>query len=101
MIIVNFNFRYIMPSKYKRCSQRATKYSKNDLEIAVSKVKNKELTNYAAATLYGIPKSTLNDHVLGKRGIVSNTLGRPPVIPISDETKLANCLKTWNTHEKR
>lgn len=32
-------------------TQRASKYSQQDLEIAIKKVKNKELTNYAASKI--------------------------------------------------
>lgn len=56
-----------MPRKYDRKTMRATTYTKEDLRIAVQKVKNGELTNYAASLMYGIPKSTLNDRVLNKK----------------------------------
>lgn len=64
-------------------------YSKDDLEIVIEKVKNNELTNYAAAKIYGIPTSTLHDRVRGKTGMASNTLGRPTVIPFYLEARLA------------
>ncbi|XP_049878885.1 uncharacterized protein LOC126375862 [Pectinophora gossypiella] len=82
-----------MPSKYQRKSLRATRYTKEDLETAVNKVRNKELTNYAASQIYGIPTSTLHDRVRGRTGILSHTLGRPPAIPMEMEARLANCLR--------
>ncbi|CAG5052763.1 unnamed protein product [Parnassius apollo] len=57
-----------MPKNYSRTSQRAIAYSQKDLETAVEKVRKKELTNYAASKLYGIPASTLSDRVNGKTG---------------------------------
>lgn len=83
-----------MPRNYKRKTLRATSYSQKDLQDAVLKVKNKELTNYAASKLYGIPTSTLNDRVREKTGIKSNSLGRPPAISIEMEERLALGLKT-------
>lgn len=83
-----------MPRNYKRKSERATKYSQQGLEIAIEKVKNRELTNYAASKIYNIPPSTLNDRVLAKKGLKSDTMVRPPALPIEAETRLANCLRT-------
>ncbi|XP_045778739.1 uncharacterized protein LOC123876488 [Maniola jurtina] len=83
-----------MPRQYKRKSLRATSYSQEDLRLAVAQVKSGELSNYAASKLYGIPTSTLNDHVKGKTGLLSQSLGRPPAIPIEMENKLAHCLRT-------
>ncbi|CAG5054160.1 unnamed protein product [Parnassius apollo] len=71
-----------MPKNYSRTSQRAIAYSQKDLETAVEKVRKKELTNYAASKLYGIPASTLSDRVNGKTGLKSRTLGRSPAIPL-------------------
>ncbi|CAG5025126.1 unnamed protein product [Parnassius apollo] len=83
-----------MPKNYSRTSQRAIAYSQKDLETAVEKVRKKELTNYAASKLYGIPASTLSDRVNGKTGLKSRTLGRSPAIPLDMETKLASGLRT-------
>lgn len=58
--------------------------------MAINKVKNKELTNYAASKLYNIPPSTLNDRVQTKKGTKSKTMDRAPAIPIEEETWLAN-----------
>lgn len=74
-------------------SLRALSYSKEDLRIAVERVRNGEISNFAAATIYGIPKSTLNDRVLKKTGLSSETLRRPPAIPVPMEERLADCLR--------
>lgn len=92
--IILYFFRLKMPRNYKRKSERATKYSQQDLEIAIEKVKNKELTNYAASKIYNIPPSTLKDRVFAKKGLRSYTMGRPPALPMKAETRLANCLRT-------
>lgn len=81
-----------MPRDYIRKTMRAA-YSKDDLEIVIEKVKNNELTNYAAAKIYGIPTSNLHDRVRGKTGMASNTLGRLTVIPFYLEARLAQCLR--------
>lgn len=83
-----------MPAKYQRSTLRATAYTEHDLREAVQEVRSKELSNYAASKLYGIPTSTLNDRVLAKTGIKSQTLGRAPAIPLDQETKLAEYLRT-------
>lgn len=82
-----------MPRNYARKTSRATSYTQEDLEIAVNKIKDKELTYAAASRHYGIPTSTLSDRVLKKTGIKSNTLGRATVIPKEHENRLANCLR--------
>ena len=49
-----------MPCVYERKAQRMTN---EQLHEAVEKVRKKELTLRAAALTYGIPKSTLSDHL--------------------------------------
>lgn len=85
-------FSRVMPRNYTRITSRAS-YSKEDLENAIERVKRKEMSNYAASKLYGIPTSTLNDRVKGKTGLCSETLGRPPAIPLEQEAKIASCLQ--------
>uniref|UniRef100_A0A2A4JKM4 HTH CENPB-type domain-containing protein n=1 Tax=Heliothis virescens TaxID=7102 RepID=A0A2A4JKM4_HELVI len=81
-----------MPRNYIRKSLRATSYTAEDLAIAIQRVVNKELTMYAAAKIYKIPVATLHNRIHKKSGIKSNTLGRPPVLPLEIETQLANGL---------
>lgn len=82
-----------MPRNYERKTSRAS-YSQEDLQAAIEKVRSNELSNYAASQMYGIPKSTLNDRVRNKSGVISQTLGRPPAIPLAFESELASCLRT-------
>lgn len=82
-----------MPRNCIRKSERVTKYSKEDLEIAVEKVKLKG-TNYAASKVFNIPPYTLNYRVLATKGLKSGTMGRPPALPKDAETRLVNSLRT-------
>lgn len=82
-----------MPRQYERKSTRATSYTNEELRSAVERVRSGELSNYAASKMYNIPTSTLNDHVKEKTGLLSQTLGRAPAIPIEMENKLASCLR--------
>ncbi|CAK1596007.1 unnamed protein product [Parnassius mnemosyne] len=82
-----------MPRKYTRTTTRATSYKQEVLEIAIQRIKIKELSYAAASRIYGIPTSTLSDRVLKKTATKSKTLGRSTAIPIELEIKLANCLR--------
>lgn len=83
-----------MPTKYERILFGRLLTLKEALKEAVEKVKNKELINYAASKMYGIPTSTLNDRVLRKSGLKSRTLGRSQAIPPEMEARLAVGLRT-------
>ncbi|CAG5053565.1 unnamed protein product [Parnassius apollo] len=82
-----------MPRKYTRTTTRATSYKQEVLEIAIQRIKNKELSYAAASRIDSIPTSTLSDRVLKKTATKSKTLGRSTAIPIELEIKLANCLR--------
>ena len=70
-------------------SSESCGYTQDDLEVAVSKVKCKELSFRQAEARYGVPRSTLSDHVCGK---VSSTRRGPPTILTSAEE---NMLVHW------
>ena len=55
-----------MPRVYRRKGTK-NKWSNKQLLRAVEKVQSKELTLRAAAATYGIPRSTLSEHVRGVR----------------------------------
>jgi len=61
------------------------KYSADALAAAVSAVKRKELSMHAAAREYGIPRSTLIDHVAGRH---LGPVGRRTDLTPEDETHL-------------
>jgi hypothetical protein len=52
-----------------------TFYSKEDLNTDVENAKSGLMTVYGAAKLYKTPKPTLFEHVMGMRGVKSQTLG--------------------------
>ena len=56
-----------MPRVYRRKGTKG-KWTDRQLSEAVDKVKNKDLSVRAAALTYGIPRSTLSEHVRGVRG---------------------------------
>jgi hypothetical protein len=83
-----------MVRNYKRKSDRATNYTKAQLQHAVAEIQRGALNIYRAHKLYQIPKITLFYHVNGTRGQKSQSQGRPTCISREDERKLAEGLKT-------
>ena len=61
-------------------------YSIQTLEIAVRRVKAGEITAYKAQQVYNIPRSTLNNHVVGKS--VRYSVGRPTMFNAEQEQML-------------
>lgn len=82
-----------MVRSYKRKSNRCTGYSQDDVEVALALIRRGNMTTRRASAVYGIPYSTLNCYVTGRRKQKSQTLGRPPALPIEDERNLADYLK--------
>lgn len=79
-----------MPRTYIR--KRNKKYSPENLAQALEKIRNGELTQYSAAQQYQIPISTLHLHI--KRQRLKPNAGRPIVIPLDEEKKFAEAIKT-------
>lgn len=63
-----------MPRTYLK--KKNKKLNSQDLATAIQKVRNGELTAYAAAQKYKIPMTTLHDHVNTKDTLRQNA-GRP------------------------
>ncbi|XP_022827114.1 uncharacterized protein LOC111356860 [Spodoptera litura] len=78
-----------MPRTYIKKKNKT--YTSQDLATAIQKVRNGELTAYAAAQMYKIPMTTLHDHVKTKDTLRQNA-GRPTVLPVEDEKKLASTI---------
>lgn len=96
VIIIYLKIKYASAIRKKSQSfksLRASSYTREKLNSAIAPIRNKELSHYEASKMYGIPVSTLNDHVNENYGLKSQTLGRPPAIPRELENKLAHCLK--------
>lgn len=75
--------KHIPGTKYRR------NYSLDNLELALGAVINDQLSFTQAAERYGVPKTTLYRKY---RGLNSDRMGRPPVIPINEEKKLVEAM---------
>jgi len=60
--------------------------------IAVEEVKAHRMTVGQACDSYKIPKTTLLYHVQGKRGVKSESFGRPMSLPLPMEKELVDGL---------
>lgn len=67
-------------------------WSKQELEQAVEMVKSNKMSGYEATKHFNIPRTTIMDHVNGRRGQKSISLGRPTVLRLEVEETLAECL---------
>lgn len=83
-----------MVRNYKRKTNRGAAYSKEQLKAAVNDVATGKMGLKKASSLYKIPRSTLRDHVKGRRGMKSGTLGRCSDIAFKEEKKIAEGIKT-------
>ena len=83
-----------MPRHYKRKSQRGASYTKEQLQQAVESYTSRRLSLRTASSIYKVPKSTILDHVTGRRGIKSKSFGRDLDIPYEDEQKIAKAIRS-------
>lgn len=83
-----------MPRNYTRTTQRGEGYTKENLSIAIGEVKSGIRSLRMAAKKYSIPYSTLQCHLTGRRGVKSETGGRPTALKKKDEEKLVHYLKS-------
>ena len=72
-----------MPRTYIK-KGRKNQWTNEQLEAAMKDVKSKQLSASAAARKYGIPPSTLRDHLSGKS---TKRYGGPPIILTAKEEK--------------
>lgn len=79
-----------MPRTYIR--KKIKKYTPQDLAQAIKTVKNGELTAYRAAQEYKIPMTTLHEHINKTKENIRPNAGRPTVIPLEDEKKIAEAI---------
>lgn len=82
-----------MPRNYTRKSQRGATYTPEQLLAAVESVRNKRLSLRRASLVYKIPKTTILDHVTGRRGTKSKRFGRDLDIPYDEEQKIAEGIR--------
>lgn len=76
-------------STKKKCTPQ---YSCEDLEIAVKRITAKEISYRDAESKYGVPRSTLYDHVAGKA--TSCKRGPPTVLNATEEKMIVE----WALH---
>lgn len=80
-----------MPRAYERKTDRSS-YPKEKLLEAVRAVKSGALSGYAASIHYGIPRATIINRVYERKGMKSNTLGRPTILTQDVEENLVKNL---------
>lgn len=83
-----------MVRKYVRKTKRGESYSKEKLAKAVDDVSSGRINVYQASSIYNIPKTTIVDHLKGRRGQKSSSFGRATALSVETESKLAAYLKT-------
>lgn len=80
---------------YIRKTTKASSYSKDNLQNAIESVKSDgRLSTKNASVLYKIPRTTLRDHITGRRGTKSQSMGRGTDLPIELEKKMAEAIIT-------
>ena len=77
MILFTNRVDYLMAAKKK--PKKRQQYSKNELEQAIEKVSEGEMSLRQAERAFGVPKSTLSDYVSGKVKIGHT---QRPILPI-------------------
>lgn len=87
-----------MVRHYIRKTKKGDEYSKIDLSFAMDAVKSKRMTVCAAAKQYKIPRPTLYDHINGRRGIKSKTMGRSTALGPQLEEKLSNLIRIMDKY---
>lgn len=70
----------------------APSYSADELSTAIDRIEKKELSYRKAESMYGIPRSTLHDHVVGKA--TSSRRGPATILTPAEE----NMLVQWSLH---
>ncbi|KAI4455433.1 homeobox-like domain superfamily [Holotrichia oblita] len=77
-----------MVRNYERKKPKRS-YTKADLEQAVQAVQAKKMGSLRARKIYKIPQTIIMDHLKDRRGVKSQTMGRPPALSENAEEKLA------------
>ena len=67
------------------------KWTKRDLDLAVHKVKSKQMSFNKAAKVFEIPLSTLHSHVMLHAVTTRVLAGRPTVLTYHEEQEIVYC----------
>ena len=87
------NKKYL--ARYSRVGNYKTHYEKEDMEAALSAVRNGEMSIRAAVKEFGVKRTTLQDRLSGKSG---ETVGRPTVLLAEEEALIVEriiLMGTW------
>lgn len=87
-----------MPRHYKRKTNRKS-YTCDLLNEALTKIRSGTLSIRRCSLEYSIPKSTLRDHIKGRRGQLGSNkggCGRGTALPPDKELELVRCLKSMS-----
>ena len=76
-----------MVRKYKKKKER--KYSSDALDAAADAVVNKLMTLTEASEAFDVPKSTINDKVIGKH---EGKVGHKTVLTTEEERHIVDCI---------
>jgi len=82
-------------ARYSRVGNYRTHYMKEDMEAAISAVKNGDMSIRAACKEFGVKRTTLQDRMSGKSG---ESVGRPTVLLADEEALLVEriiLMGTW------
>lgn len=64
-----------MVRNYVRKTKKSDDYTKEELLMAKEAIIGKQMTVSFASKFYKIPRTTLYDHLIGRRGVKSTTMG--------------------------
>ena len=84
-----------MVRNYQQRTQRRS-YSDDTFNQALEQIKSGQLSAKRCSAIYGIPRSTLRDHLKGRRGRKSSVKGgggRSPTFSSEQEVEMAKALK--------
>ena len=86
--VIDFNY-FILPKGIKR------KYEEHQLSDAIVEVKSGKMTIAAAARKYGVPRTTLSDHIHDK---IKGPQGGPPMLTEDEEVALVDYILYMSKH---
>lgn len=74
----------------KTRSRKLFSYSEKNLQLALQAIRENNVGVRAAAKEYGVPKSTVQDRISGKRLDVLRKTGPQPIMTVEGEKRIAN-----------
>lgn len=87
-----------MVRNYVRKTDKGNGYTNNDLCRAKNAIQSQQMTVSASAKLFNIPRLTLYNHISGRRGAKSKTMGRNTALGMDLEKKMSNLIKIMDKY---